>query len=126
MASVTRYRDRIESLADRAAAERESFTPPDPESVEERAVRYCREGVGPTVAVYVEARTGGRSVRFPSEEFDLLGRALRDWLALYARCYGVETDPDATIRTAAELLLDTHSARDVARLLTDVPSLTGD
>ena len=125
MASVTRYRDRIESLADRAAAERESFTPPDPESVEERAVRYCREGVGPTVAVYVEARTG-EFAPLDAEEMAGLERAMNDWLELYARCYGVETDPDATIRTAAELLLDTHSARDVAQLLTDVPSLTGD
>jgi hypothetical protein len=118
---VTRYRERIERLADRAAAERESFAPPEPGSVEERAVRYCREGVGPTVAVYVEARTGGRSVRFPAGEFDLLGRTLREWLALYARCYGADTEPDATVRTAAELLVDTHSARDVARLLTGVP-----
>lgn len=118
---MTRFRPRIEDLAAAADRERERFTPPAPDAVEERAVRYCREGVGPTVAVYLEARTGGRNVRFPGEEFDLLGRALDDWLTLYARCYGVEGEHGATVRTAAEVLLETHSARDVARVLTGVP-----
>jgi hypothetical protein len=71
--------------------------------------------------VYVEARTGGRLVRFSPAEFDLLHAALNGWLALYTRCYGVETDPDVTIREAAEVLLETHNVRDTAQLLTHVP-----
>ncbi|MFC4357067.1 hypothetical protein ACFO0N_03780 [Halobium salinum] len=118
---MTRFRPRIETLAEAAADEREGFTPPPSDARAERAVRYCREGVGPTVAVYLEARTGGRRVRFPPEEFDLLGRTLDDWLALYARCYGVEGEYGATVRSAAEILLETHSAHDVARVLTGVP-----
>jgi hypothetical protein len=112
---------RARRLAARAREERAAFVepadPPDPE----RATVYVREGVGPTVAVYVEARTRDEWVDFSREEFRLLDRALADWLRLYAACYGVEVDPDATIRGAAELLLDTHSARDVAQLLTGVP-----
>jgi hypothetical protein len=111
----------VRRLAERARREREAFVepthPPDPE----RALVYARDGVGPAVAVYVEARTRDEWVAFSPGEFRLLHRALRDWLRLYAACYGVRVDSDATVREAAELLLATHSAVDVARLLTGVP-----
>lgn len=113
---------RVRRLAARARREREAFVeptdPPDPE----RALVYARGGVGPAVAVYVEARTREEWVAFSPGEFDLLHRALHDWLRLYAACYGVRVDPDATVRKAGELLLETHSAVDVARFLTGVPS----
>ncbi|MFC7057100.1 hypothetical protein [Halovenus salina] len=46
---------------------------------------------------------------------------MNDWLALYTACYGVDTEPDVTLRVAAELLVDTHNIRDVAQILTGVP-----
>jgi hypothetical protein len=116
-----RYSGRIRTLAERARDERRSFDPPANLPAEQRALSYLREGFGPTVMVYVEARTGGRLVRFTEREHGLLHRAVNDWLHLYARCYGVEVDPDATVRTAAEALLETHNVRDTAQLLTCVP-----
>ena len=38
---------------------------------------------------------------------------------------GVDIDAGFTVRTAAELLLETRNVRDVAQLLTDVPERTG-
>jgi hypothetical protein len=113
--------EEIRSLAASARAERRRFETPPDGGVDERALSYVREGVAPVTGVYVEAHTGGDHARFSQTELDLLHRALNDWLSLYARCYGVDVDPDATVRTAAEILLQTHDAREVARLLTDVP-----
>ncbi|WP_245758363.1 hypothetical protein [Halogeometricum limi] len=116
------YYEEIRSLAAAAREERRRFESPDEDEREERALSYVRRGVAPVTGVYLEGHTGGRNVRFSATELELLHRALNDWLTLYARCYGVRVDPDATVRTAAEVLLQTHSARDVARLLTDTPS----
>ncbi|MUV58761.1 hypothetical protein SAMN04487947_2220 [Halogeometricum rufum] len=113
--------EEIRSLAASARAERRRFEAPPDGGADERALSYVREGVAPVTGVYVEAHTGGDHARFSQTELDLLHRALNDWLSLYARCYGVDVDPDATVRTAAEILLQTHDAREVARLLTDVP-----
>ena len=115
------YHEEIRALAAAARAERRRFEPPADGKAAERALSYVREGVAPVTGVYLEAHTGGRNVRFSAAELRSLHRALNDWLALYARCYGVRVDPDATVRTAAEILLQTHDAREVARLLTDVP-----
>ncbi|ELZ25600.1 hypothetical protein C475_10368 [Halosimplex carlsbadense 2-9-1] len=114
------YRARIDDLAEEAAAARASFDPPADPPDEERALAVCREGVGAAVAVYVDARTGEWH-RFGEAEFDRLERALNTHLELYARCYGVEIDPDHSVRTAAEALLDTHNVVDVAQILTGVP-----
>lgn len=116
------YRDRIAALAERARQHRESFEPPTDPPDEERAVELCREGLGPTVAVYLEARTGGPPVPFTEAEFVLLERALNDWLELYAACYDVDLDAEFTVREAAKCLLDTRDATDTARILTHVPS----
>lgn len=113
------YYEQIRSLAADAREERRTFE--EPSDAETRALSYVREGVAPVTGVYVEGHTGGERVRFSESELDLLHRALNDWLSLYARCYGVDVDPDATIRTAAEILLQTHDARSVAQLLTDAP-----
>ncbi|UVE50172.1 hypothetical protein KU306_14895 [Haloferax larsenii] len=117
-----RFGQRARDLAAEAREARESFEPPDDERADERAISYAREGVGPAVSLYIEARTGGTMVRFTEDEFRLLHRALNDWLSLYARCYGVELDADFTIREAAEILLKTHNVRDTAQLLTCVPT----
>ena len=117
------YRKRISELAAGAARARASFEPPADPPDEERAVRLCREGVGEAVAVYVDARTG-EWARFGAEEFADLERALNTYLELYARCYGVELEPDYSVRTAAEALIDTHNVVDVARVLTSVPART--
>lgn len=115
--------DRIERLAARAAADLERFEapadPPDPE----RALGYLREGFGEAVMCYVYARTG-EWIRFEPGEFERLETAMNTWLELYAACYGVEIEADASIRTAAELLLETHDIGDVAQLLTHVPART--
>jgi hypothetical protein len=85
---------------------------------EEAALVAARDGLGPVVGVYVEARTADEPVRFSGRELDRLHAATSDWLAVYARCRGVDADPDATVREAAELLIDTHDITDVAALLT--------
>ncbi|MFB6353733.1 MAG: hypothetical protein ABEJ92_06570 [Halobacteriales archaeon] len=119
--------ERIDALAERAREDRTAFEPPEEPPAPERARRYLTEGVGPAVAVYVEARTGDW-VRFEPDEFARLERAMNDWLECYAGCYGVDLDADFTLRTAAEALIDTHDIRDVARVLTKVPAgdRTGD
>lgn len=82
---------------------------------------YLRDGVGEAVWLYVEARTGDRR-RIPRADFERIETAMNTWLELYARCYGVDLAADFTVRTAAELLVETHNIRDVAELLTHVPS----
>lgn len=127
------YVHRIRDLAAEAREARRTFDPP--ESVEtgddrpsdavdpdERALRCARDGVGPVVALYIEAHTAAWDVEFSGEELRLLHRALNDWLSLYARCYGVDLDASFSIREAAEVLLKTHNVRDTAQLLTCVPS----
>lgn len=120
------YWDRIAANADRARRARERFEPPEDPPDEQRALEFLREGLGPLVATYVEARTGGgEPVAFSEVEFTLLQRALNDWLELYARCYGVTLDAQFTVREAAELLVETHNVHDVARALTKVPGRNG-
>jgi len=115
----TQYGDRIGELERRAAAVADGFDPDPP--AEERALSVLRRGVGPTVAIYCEARTGESWVRFSETEFDRLEATLNRWLSLYAACYGVSLSGRYSIRTAAELLVDTHDIRDVAVELTGVP-----
>ncbi|KAB1188075.1 MULTISPECIES: hypothetical protein [Haloferax] len=117
-----RFGERVRELASEAQQARERFDPPDESAADERALACARDGVGPAVSLYIEARTGGRMVEFTREEFRLLQRALNDWLAMYARCYGVDLDADFTVREAAEVLLRTHNVVDTAQLLTCVPA----
>ncbi|QGA82999.1 hypothetical protein [Halomicrobium sp. LC1Hm] len=119
MSDATAYADRIERLADEATVARETVDPDPPD--DERAMALLREGLGPTVALYCEARTGESISRFTTAEFDRLQGAVDDWLAAYAACYGVTVDADYSVRAAAELLVETRNIRDVAQLLTDVP-----
>ncbi|MFC6874412.1 hypothetical protein [Halobellus marinus] len=116
------YTERIADLAEQARAARASFEPPESPPAEEQALEYLREVFGPAVTLYIDARTGADHVRLTSEDFSRLDQALHDGLTLYLRCYGSEHDPDVTVRTAAELLVETHNIRDTAQLLTDVPS----
>lgn len=115
------YAERIRELAAEARRAREAFDPPEGDERAERAAECARDGVGPVVALYVEARTGARNVAFSAAEHRLLRRALNDWLTLYARCHGVELDADFAVREAAELLVETRDVRDAAQLLTRVP-----
>ncbi len=85
---MSEYRDRIASLADRARDDRESFDPPADPPDEESAVAYLRDGVGDVVSTYIDGRTG-EFVRFDADEMATMERALNDWVALYARCYGL-------------------------------------
>ena len=127
MTETESYHARIEAVVERYRADRNEFEAPADPPAPDRAMNYCREGLGPAVMIYVDARANDWGVRFSEREFDLLHEAMNGYLALYTACYGVETDPDATIREAAELLLDTHNIQDVAAMLTGVPERgTGD
>jgi hypothetical protein len=117
---MTAFGDRIAELSERARRDREAFAPPTDPPDEDAALGYLVDGVGDTVGLYIEARTG-EMVRFGEAEFALLQRALNDWLELYARCYGLELELDVTVREAAELVVETHSLRETAMLLTGVP-----
>jgi hypothetical protein len=117
---MSRYRERIASLAERARNERESFDAPADPPDEEMAVSYLSEGVGEVVSVYIDGRTG-EFVRFDADEMERMERALNDWLALYARCYGYEIETDFTVREVAELVIKTHDIHDTVQLLTRVP-----
>ena len=118
---MSRYADRIAELHRRAERDREAFVPPSDPPAEDEAMRYLREGFGESVAVYLDARTGGPPVRFEAEEFERLETAMNTWLSLYARCHGVELDADYTVRTAAEVFIDTHDLGGTAAVLTHVP-----
>lgn len=117
----TRFATRIHDLAERAARDVDGFTPPDNPPDGARAMTFLREGVGPAVSLYIEARTGGLMVHFPPAEYEALEGAMNDWLGLYTACYGVDLDGTFTVRKAAELLIDTHNIVDVATILTGVP-----
>jgi hypothetical protein len=116
------YHDRIEALAARATRDREAFEPPADPPAEERALDYLREGAGPAIALYAEARTGGDPVRFEPDAFAALERAMNDWLELYARCYGADIDAEFTVREAAEILIRTENVLHTAQVLTKVPA----
>ncbi|HET7325103.1 MAG TPA: hypothetical protein VFJ06_12300 [Halococcus sp.] len=124
MVSGSDYADRIAAFAAQAEHDREAFDPPTNPPDEERAMEFLREGLGPLVALYLEARTNERDVEFSGEELAQFHKAANDWLSLYARCHGVELDLDVTIRRAAEVLVETHNIRDTAQLLTQVPPRT--
>ncbi|MFW5948532.1 MAG: hypothetical protein ACOCSD_02910 [Halolamina sp.] len=121
----SQYAMRIERLAREARAARRGWPADDEldaaDADEQRALEVARDGLGPVVACYVEARTSDDPPRFSAREHRLLRRATRDWLECFARCHGVANDSDATVRGAAELLLETHDVVAVAELLTGVP-----
>jgi hypothetical protein len=119
--SHTEYWERISDLAERATAAREAFVPPEDPPDEQRATQFLRDGVGPALSIYIEARSGDDWTRFPDVEHSLLERALNDFLALYARCYGYELDCAFSIREAAETTVQTHNVKDTAQVLTKVP-----
>lgn len=116
-----RFTERIHALATEAERDREAFEPPANPPDDEVAMAFLREGAGPAVSLFVEARTGQHMVHFPPEEYHALEGAMNEWFELYAACYGVEMDADFALREAADLLLDTRNIRDVAQLLTHVP-----
>jgi hypothetical protein len=117
---MTDVSERIAELSARAGSDYEEFEPPSDPPDEKRALAYLTDGVGDAVALYIEARTGEK-YRFDDAEFALLERAFNDWLELYAACYGVDLEATFTVREAAELLVETHSIRETALLLTHVP-----
>lgn len=118
---ASEHRDRIERLAERARQEHRAFEPPETTPAPERAQRYLREGVGELLAVYIDGRTGRGFAAFSEREWDLLHRALDDWLQLYARCYGRTLERGFQIRTLAELVVDTHNLYDAVTMATKVP-----
>jgi hypothetical protein len=122
MDAQTRFTERIWDLAERVEREREAFDPPADPPAEDRAMEFLQEGAGPAIALFVEARTGRHMVHFPPEPYEALESAMNNWLELYAACYGADIDADFALREAAELLVDTHNIKDVAELLTKVPS----
>ena len=117
---MTDVSEQIAELSDRARRDRAAFEAPADPPDEAAALAYLTEGVGDVVALYIDARTGEK-VRFDDTEFALLERAMNDWLELYAACYGTELEGAYSVREAAELVVDTHSIRETAMLLTHVP-----
>jgi hypothetical protein len=117
----TEYWERISELAARATTAREEFVPPEDPPDERRATEFLRNGVGPAVSIYIEARSGGDQTPFPDVEHSLLERALNDFLELYTRCYGYEVDCTFSVLEAAETLVQTHNVKDTAQVLTKVP-----
>ena len=109
--------ERVDDLYDVARDAREAFEPPD--DAAERALAYCRHGLWPVLAVYVDRRGAGAPLGQPHH--DRLEAALNTWLELYARSHGAELSFDFSVREAAELFVSTHNVLDVAQLLTDVP-----
>ncbi len=118
---ASEHRERIERLAERARREREAFDPPERTPAPERAQEYLQDGVGELVSLYIDGRTGGEFAAFSEREWDLLHRALDDWLELYARCYGRRLERGFQIRTLAELVIDTHNLHDAVMMATKVP-----
>lgn len=116
-----RFTTRIHDIADEATADCAAFQQPADPPDEEQAMTYLRDGAGPAVSLYVEARTGGNMVHFPPDEYHALEGAMNDYLGLYAACYGVDVTADYALREAAQLLIDTHNINDVAQILTGVP-----
>jgi hypothetical protein len=92
---------------------------PDDDS-DDRAMTILREGLGPALSIYVEARTGGLDEIAPGDH-RALRRAVNRWLEAYAACYGVDFEASFTLQEAATVLVDTRNVRDTAQLLTDVP-----
>ena len=121
MNTEARFHTRIWNLADQATEDCAAFEPPADPPAEERAMSYLREGAGPAVSLFVEARTGGLMVHFPPDEYHALEGTMNAYLDLYGACYGVDLAPEFQIREAAQLLVDTHNIRDVAQILTGVP-----
>jgi hypothetical protein len=121
MDAEARFHGRIHDLAERAERDRAAFAPPTDPPAADRAMALLRDGAGPVVSLYVEARTGGQMVHFPPAEYHALEGAMNTYLDLYTACYGVDVDADWTLREAAELLIDTQNIRDVAVMLTHVP-----
>ncbi|WP_222918211.1 hypothetical protein [Natrinema sp. SYSU A 869] len=125
---MSRYGPRIAALARRAERERAAFDdgsrPADSAGAvtgSDDADVYLREGAGPAIWLYVEARTGGRMVPFTRPELAALEDAMNRWFECYARCHGVALEAEFTVREAAELLLETRNVVDTAQLLTCVP-----
>lgn len=118
--AVDDFEGRAYALRDRAASARESFDPPEDAPDSERALAFARDGVGEAAAVYIDARMQDSWVYFDDAAFDALETGLNAYLELFAACHGVDCNPDVTVRTAAEALLDTHDAVDTAAVLTGV------
>ncbi|MFC7057101.1 hypothetical protein [Halovenus salina] len=65
MAQSETFHRRVHEIARRATKDCAAFEPPAEPPDEGRAMEILREGVGPAVSLYVEARTGGQNIHFP-------------------------------------------------------------
>lgn len=118
MATEASISDRIDRIADRADRAKAAATidgDPQPED----AIDIARDGMWPTLRIYIDARRTGH--RFADQDHDRLERALNDWLIVYAAAHGYDIDPAVPVREAGEAFLDTHNVRHTAQVLTGVP-----
>jgi hypothetical protein len=122
MDARARFTERIWELSERAQREVQSFDPPADPPDEDQAMEFLREGAGPAISLFCEARTGQHSIRFDPDAYNALEDAMNDWLELYAACYGVDLEAKYPLRKGAELLIDTENIKDVAVVLTRVPA----
>lgn len=121
---MSEYRDDIESVIETVRTDQANFEPPVEIPDEAAAIEYLRRGAGQAVAIYIDGRTDGLAP-FDEDEFDMLEEAVNTSFKLYAACFGEDIEPSVTIRAAAELVVSTHSIREAAALLTDVPERPG-
>ncbi|ELY95173.1 hypothetical protein C483_02376 [Natrialba hulunbeirensis JCM 10989] len=122
---MSEYGPQIAALARRAEREYDALSRGDDPSEPAFASQYLRDGVGQAIAVYIDARTGGQPAPLSPAELDALEYAMHRWLECYARCHGVVLESDVSIRTAAEVVLETRTIDDVGQLVTGVPSRCG-
>lgn len=116
---MSSVRSEIDALAARAAADRADF---DQDRCDhEQAMAFLREGAGQAIWIYIDGRTGDRLTPFSEADVRTLERAMNTWFELWARCEGVEVEANFSIRSAAEVLLETHNIRETASLLTTIP-----
>jgi hypothetical protein len=121
MNAKARFTERIWRLSERAAQDVQAFDPPSEPPDEDRAMEFLREGAGPAIALFCEARTGRHSIQFDPDAYTALEDAMNEWLELYAACYGVDLNAEYPLRKGAELLIDTENIKDVAVVLTRIP-----
>jgi len=112
---------RIDDLATEARAASEAFVPPTDPPDEDEALQNRPGKVRPDCLAVRRGAHRRALGPLPPASYDRLEGAMNEWLGMYARCYGVELDADFEVRNAAQLLVDTHNARDVAQVLTGVP-----
>lgn len=87
----------------------------------ENGNEYLKNGVGPAILLYIEARSKNEIIPITPKQFQDIENSMNGWLGLYARCHGEEIEISVSLREAAVLFIETHNIFDVAQILTRIP-----